>query len=35
MEALLIQLADEYSEKDERAIHLKELTEKKKRVCVD
>jgi hypothetical protein len=32
MEALLISLADEYSEKEEREIHLKELTEKKKRV---
>ncbi len=35
MEALLIHSTDEYSEKDERAIHLKELGANKKRVCVD
>jgi hypothetical protein len=32
MEALLLQIADEYTEKEERQMHLKELTEKKKRV---
>ncbi len=32
LEALLIEMADDYSEKEERLIHVKELTEKKKRV---
>lgn len=35
MEALLIKMADEYSEKEECSLHMKELTEKKKRVCAN